>query len=72
MKNKSQLKTISNEALCTVAGGAQDAGIKAAVDQLKLDAKARNRDAIKTDAAAIKTAAQAFAATKKGGGKAVV
>jgi len=70
MKNKKQLKTISNEALCNVAGGAQDAGIAAAVAQLKLDAKAHNVAAIKTDAAAIKTAAQAFAATKKGGGAA--
>ena len=69
---KKQLKTISNEALTSVAGGAQDAAIKAAVDQLKLDAKAHNRDAIKTDAAAIKTAALAFAATKKGGGAGVV
>jgi hypothetical protein len=65
---KNELKTLSNEALTNVAGGAQDAGIKAAVDQLKLDAKAHNVAAIKTDAAAIKTAAQAFAATKKGGG----
>jgi hypothetical protein len=68
---KNELKSLSNEALSSVAGGAQDAGIKAAVDQLKLDAKAHNVAAIKTDAAAIKTAAQAFAATKKGGGGAV-